>query len=288
MRLAILSALILVVTAFAQEEAVALSEEVNGEQTMIQPLKLIDSHTAGILPRAHYDLELRIYPGGNNGADGAGMAFSFAVGITDRLNLGAGYGGDGLIGRGKPKPDPYPSLLIKYRIFEESFIRPAIALGFDATGFGGIENDTLNYKGFIYKSQGFFAAFSKNYLLFKRVQLGLHGSVNYSLEERKTVRWPNVFLGLDLGFNEELALNVEYDMGLNQKDPYSEKYANPLKGIVNLGLRWNVVPALYVELLAKDLTEMKLSNIAANKSVGWSRELRMVYCAGFNSRRDSK
>lgn len=278
---------------YAQDES---SEE---SKVMIQPRKLIDSHTAGVLPKAHFDLETRIYPSGDPARDGSGLSFSFSVGITDRLNLGGGYGGDGIIGRNNPQGNPYPSLFIKYRLLEESFLRPALALGFDPTGYGGIENDSTNYKGYIYKSQGFFVALSKNYLIFKRIQLGLHGSVNFAFEDvikdHKEIKWPNVFLGIDLSFNEELAISLEYDWALNQMDKKDDpsdagddKYANPLYGIFNIGLRWNIVDNLYLELLAKDVTSMKQENNTevVENDLGWSREIKIVYIGNFLSRRN--
>lgn len=262
-------------------------EDEEKSKLMIQPRKLIDSHTAGVLPRAHFDLETRIYPNGDREMNGAGMAFSFSVGITDRLNLGGGYGGDGVISRENPKGNPYPFLFLKYRLLEESFLRPAIALGFDPTGYGGIENDSTNYKGFIYKSQGFFIALSKNYLIFKKLQLGIHGSVNFSIEDLDNVTWPNLFLGTDLSFNEELAISIEYNMALNQLDKKDnaddEGYGNPIYGFFNVGLRWNIVPNLYLELLAKDVTSMKQENhsLEVTHHLGWSRELKIVYVASF-------
>ncbi len=269
-------------------------DQEGSSELMIQPRKLIDSHTAGVLPRAHFDLETRIYPNGDPEMNGAGMAFSFSVGITDRLNLGGGYGGDGVISRENPKGNPYPFLFLKYRILEESFIRPAVALGFDPTGYGGIENDSTNYKGFIYKSQGFFIALSKNYLIFKKLQLGIHGSVNFSVEDLDNVTWPNVFLGTDLSFNEELAISVEYNMALNQVDKRDEvgdnSYANPINGFFNVGLRWNMVPNLYLEFLAKDAFSMKQEDhsLEITHDLGWSREIKIVYVASFLNRNRDK
>ncbi|MBD3320070.1 MAG: hypothetical protein GF350_03150 [Chitinivibrionales bacterium] len=248
-------------------------------ETLLQPRRLIDSHTAGVLPKAHFDFETRIYSSGDSTIQGAGLYLGISVGITDRLNIGLGYGGDGLVGRGKAKPNPYPGAHIKYRLFEENYLFPALAIGYDHQGYGGIEYED-NYKGYIYKSQGFFAALSKNYLLFSKIQLGFHGAINYSLEEVSTVKWPNGYIGMDLGVNEELYLAVEYDLALQYKDPGTDKYYNPLNGYFNVGLRWAFSPSFYLEFDAKDIFQKKVEN-TSDRKIGWSRELKLVYVTQF-------
>jgi hypothetical protein len=259
----------------AQEDEIA--EE--GEEEMLQPRRLIDAHTAGILPRAHFDFETRIYPSGDEDIEGCGLMMSISVGITDRLNIGVSYGGDGIVGRGKVRGNPYPGALIKYRIIEESFHVPGIAIGYDHQGYGGIE--TNNYKGYIYKSQGLFCALSKNYLLFRKLQLGIHGAINFTWEDIHNVKWPNGYIGIDLGFNEELAIALEYDLALNQKDRNSGSWANPLKGIFNIGIRWAIVPAFYIEFDAKDIFLQKIEDYVTGDKLGWSRELKIVYVTSF-------
>jgi len=254
---------------------------------MIQPRRLIDAHTAGILPRAHYDFECRIYPSGNGGANGCGLQLGIAVGITNRFNIGISYGGDGVIGRGrKIDANPYPGGLIKYRLIEESYHFPAIALGYDHQGFGGVEEG--DYNGYVYKSQGIFLAFSKNYLFFNNLQIGANGAVNFSLENIKEVNWPNGYLGLDIGLNNELAIALEYDLALNSRDKNRPgHYANPFKGFLNLGLRWAFSNNFYLEFDMKDVLENNISGKVDSfgdvhyKPIGWSRELKLVYLNSF-------
>ncbi len=253
---------------------------------MLQPRRLIDAHTAGILPRGYFDFETRSYPSRHPAVAGAGITFSIGVGITDRLMFGGGYGADGLVGRGAVRGNPWPGLLFKYRIIEENFVLPGIALGYDWQGYGGVEgygDSSDAYRGYVYKSQGFFLALSKNFLLFSTVQLGFHGAVNYSLEEQTQVTWPNGYAGMDLGINEELAIAVEYDLALNQRDPGSARYTHPLRGFLNLGVRWRFAPTFYMEFDAKDVLENKLRNPGNpdSKRLGWGRELKLVYVSAF-------
>jgi hypothetical protein len=255
---------------------------------MIQPRRLIEMHTAGALPRAMLDFETRVYPSRHDDVDGAGITFGISVGITDRFMFGGGYGADGLVGHGTVRGNPWPGLCVKYRLIEENYFMPAIAIGYDWQGWGGIEgyeNTDNDYRGYVYKSQGFFVALSKNYLLFKSVNLGFHGDVNFSTEEIQRVRWPNCYIGADLGINEELAIAAEYNLALNEEDPDAESYCNPLKGFFNAGIRWAIFPSLYIEFNAKDIfrNKLRLKNdpVADDTPLGWSRELKLVYVSSF-------
>ncbi len=255
------------------------------EEPMLQPRRLVDAHTAGILPRAHFDFEFRVYPSAFPGVNGAGLMLGIAVGITDRLNIGLSYGGDGIVGRGTARANPYPGGMIKYRLIEERVVMPAIAIGYEHQGYGGIEaREGLD--GFVYKSPGFFVALSKNFLLFRRVNLGFHGTANFSLEEVDEVSWPNAVLGLDVGLNEELAVAFEYDLGLTYRDPVTDwdptrqYYANPLCGLLNVGLRWAFARTFYIEALAKDVLENRYDE-RTDRPLGWSRELKLVYVNHF-------
>ena len=247
-------------------------------EEMVQPQRIIDCNTAGILPRASYQYECRIYPNGDTATPGCGMMLGMTAGITNRLNIGLSYGGDGIIGRKSPTFNPHIGALIKYRVVEETYFIPALAFGYDHQGFGGIDKE---YNGYVFKSQGFFLAASKNYLLFTKVQLGLHGGVNYSLEEYEKIKWPNGYMGLDMGINEELAVAVEYNLALNQRDPGADstKYADPFDGFLNAGVRWSFSPSLYIELDVKDLLQKKVNN--GNTPFGWDRELKLAYLQHF-------
>jgi hypothetical protein len=252
-------------------------------QEIQQPRRLINSHTAGLLPKAHFELETRVYPSRHSSVDGGGIIFTLSVGITNRFMFGAGYGADGLVGHGRVRGNPWPGLLIKYRAIEESLHFPAIAIGFDWQGYGGIEgylNGGGNYAGYVYKSQGFFLAISKNYRLLRAMSLGWHVSVNYSLEEHEQIRWPNGYAGLDIGINNELELFGEYDLGLNELDPEGRNYANPLFGLLNAGVRWSFAPEFFMQFNAKDFLQNKLRE-RPNSRLGWSRELLIVYVHKF-------
>jgi hypothetical protein len=249
---------------------------VAAQQEILQPLRLIDCHTAGMLSRAHFALECRSYPNGDVNSSGTGVTLSMFAGLTDRINVGLGYGGDGIIGRESPKFNPHIGALLKVRIIEESYFWPAFAIGYDHQGFGGIDP---SYNGYMYKSPGFFLSVSKNYLVMTALQLGLHGGVSYSLEGCRDIKWPDAYGGVDAGFNEKFSIVTEYDCALNARDPGGDstavRYANPLRGYLNLGVRWFISSTFCAELDVKDLLRNKVD--AAGNRVGWGRELKLTY-----------
>jgi len=247
---------------------------------MVQPRKLVDSHTAGILARGQYDFEARIYPAGDTTL-GSGLILGIDVGITNRLTIGLSYGGEGVVGRGpRVKANPVPGWLVKYRLFEEKILFPGIAIGYDHQGHGGITDSArFSYDGNIFKSPGFFAAVSKNFLLANTVQFGIHGMTHYSMEDVDNVTWPNVITGIDIGINEELAMVFEYDFGFNLRDGNEKYYAQPADGYLNAGLRWAFSPSFYLECDARDVLEHRKDK--NNRTLGWSREIKIVYFSEF-------
>jgi hypothetical protein len=251
-----------------------------GDSSPVAPIRLVDGETAGIIPRGYYQIESRLYPGGNSAQNGTGMLVGVTVGITDRFNLGLGYGGEGIVGRGRNAEfNPFPGCLVKYRLFDENFFLPGVAIGFDYQGYGGITNEASSgYKGYLYKSQGFFAAFSKSYLFARTIQVGLHGDVGLSMEDIDNVRWPDVMTGIDIGITHMLSLVAEYDWGLTTKDPTpgneDPPYARPQDGYLHAGVRLSLSPDFAVELDARDITE---NRTADERRVGWSREIKVVY-----------
>ncbi|MBN1130737.1 MAG: hypothetical protein JXA71_17240 [Chitinispirillaceae bacterium] len=249
----------------------------------VPPIRLVDMHTAGMVPKGDYSLEVRIYEN-----YGTGFLVSIAAGITDRFCFGLGYGAEGIVGRSREVHyNPFPGCIIKYRLLEEDFYLPGIALGFDYQGFGGIGDEgRFGYYGYIYKSQGFFAAFSKSYLFLRVLELGLHGNINLSLEEIAKVTWPDAWVGVDMGVSDKFSLVAEYDFGFNTRDPYGSRnaYALPYQGYCNLGIRLHFTPHFSLEIDARDVFENRayLINRANNPRelpVGWSRELKVTYLA---------
>jgi len=230
----------------------------------VQPRKLVDCPTAGLLPRGSFDVDLRIFPGG-------GVLGGISVGLTERLLLGVSYGGEKIISEEKIDWFPQAGVSVKYRLIEESFALPALAVGFDSQGYGAyVENDSI--ARFAVKSKGFYWVASKNYKVLG-TPLGFHLGANYSLEDEDGDDDPTLFVGVDKGLNEELALVGEYDFAFND----DRKLANFGKGngYLDLGLRWAFGDRLSLEL--------NLMNLAKNrKGVDYTaRQVRIVYLEYF-------
>lgn len=250
-------------------------------------IRLIDAHTAGVIPKGYLAVESRLYEGSSTG-----FLVGVSVGITDRISMGLGYGAEGIIGRGwDPQCNPFPGCMVKYRIIDESFLLPGVAVGFDYQGYGGITKSTdgsnpWGYTGYIYKSEGLFIAASKSYLLMKTIEFGFHADVNWSLEEIGRVKWPDAWAGFDLGISRSVSFAVEYDFGLNTRDPHrgDDAYARPWEGYLNTGVRWNFTQNFAVELDARDLLENRkyladFNDPRSERILGWSREIKIVYMA---------
>jgi len=228
----------------------------------LQPRKLVDCPTAGLLPRGSFDFDIRIYPGG-------GAIFGIDIGLMKRLMVGMSFGGQNVIGEGEPDWNPRIEFAVKYRLINESYMFPAFVLGFDSQGDGAY-NDSL--KRYTYKSKGFYAVISKGYAT-GDIPIGLHAGVNYSLENEDKDKNITLFFGADVLFGDNLGVVAEYDLGANDdnaKELFGRGY-----GYLNLGAQW-----IFSQRL---LLQFNLKNLLLNRKNAetWGREFRIVYFESF-------
>src|SRR4030042_5043439 len=104
-----------------------------------------------------------------------------------------------------------PGMHVKIRLLEESFVLPALALGFDSQGKDGYLKDLDRYK---IKSPGFYAVASKNYSFLGF--MSFHGGINYSLERSDGDEDINVFAGIEKTLGPVVSLVLEYHLGANE------------------------------------------------------------------------
>ncbi|KPL04140.1 MAG: hypothetical protein AMJ90_01970 [candidate division Zixibacteria bacterium SM23_73_2] len=236
-----------------------MAEEKLGEFQFpfLQPRKLIDCPTAGLLPRGSFDFDIRVYPEG-------GVTTALEVGITNRLMIGISFGGQNVIGEGSPDWNPDMEFAVKYRFLHESYFLPAFAMGYDGQGYGAYDDSLKRYT---YKSKGFYAVISKSYLV-GTAPFGLHGGINYSLEDKDDENVP-IYVGCDLRINEGLGFVLEYDIATN--DDYKGSQYGQGWGYLNFGIQWFFSKNL--------LLEVDLKNVFKNRedvsTIG--REFRVVY-----------
>ncbi len=234
-----------------------------GAASAVQFGEMVDYPTAGTLARATYSINLKMQPVG-------GLLLGFNFGLFDRLNFGFAYGGDNIIGYGNPEWNPQPGFMAKYRIFDESYYGPGIALGFNNQGNGPYANNR-----YLTKSPGFYAVASKNYRFMGT--LAFHGGANYSIEDRNNPdNSVNFFGGLEKSLNPELWLAAEFDMALNdnlEDQQYGEGY-----GYLNLGLRWLFNQKLMMEF---DLRNILRNGPEGQESARVGRTVKIAYYDAF-------
>ncbi len=227
--------------------------------------QLIDLPTAGTLPRATYDAEMRVY-------DGGGMLVGTNIGLTNYLQLGLSYGADAIISEKEPTWNPRVEFKVKLQLIAETVSLPAVALGFSSEGYGSWIDTLDRYE---IKSRGFYGVASKGYISEDgQFYTGFHGGFNYSLENDvdgdETL---NFFFGFDAQFPNDVGFLVEYDMALD--DDRDTLALGKGRGYLNAGVRWLFMDRLKIEVDLKNL----FNNRRGVNSFG--RELRIMYLEFF-------
>lgn len=228
------------------------------EFSTLQPRKLVDCPTAGLLPRGSFDFDIRIYGNG-------GVVTTIDVGLMRRFMIGISFGGENIIGDGEADWNPRIEFLAKYRLINESYNLPAFVIGFDSQG-GGAFDDSLNR--YVYKSKGFYAVMSKSYLV-AEVPVGFHFGANYSLENDDDDKNIPLFFGADVQATENLGFVAEYDLATND-DEFKERYGQGY-GYLNAGIQWIFSSKLQLEFQFKNIL-LNREDISA-----WGREFRITY-----------
>jgi len=234
----------------------------------IPPRQLIDLPTAGTLPRGHFNIGLRLFPGG--GAQG-----NTDIGLSSRFMLGIAYGGIEVLSSGDPNWNPRIGFNIKMRVIDEMEVFPAVAAGFTDQGYGAYHDD---YDRYTYKSRSFYAVASRSFYFYKWTS-SWHFGLNYSLEGDEDGgdgdNDVNFFGGFDATFNYNLALLLEYDAALNDDRGSRPDISGRGRGYLNCSIKWLFAENLELELYGKDL----LNNRRENDTFG--RGMRIMYIDRF-------
>ena len=261
--LMVLCLLLLSATGFAQEKGQEKGKVVPMlESEALQPRKLVDIPTAGLLPRGSFDFDIRMYANG-------GVVNTIDVGLMRRFMIGVSFGGENIIGEGDPDWNPRIEFSAKYRLINESYALPAFALGFDSQGSGAFDDSLDRY---LYKSKGFYGVMSKNYQA-AEIPVGFHIGANYSLENADKDKDICVFFGADAQVSENLGFLAEYDLATND-DEFKDKYGQGY-GYLNAGIQWIFLDRLQLEF--------HFRNILLNRKdiSTWGREFRIIYFEKF-------
>ena len=232
------------------------------------PVNLISLPTAGTLHQGTWSLDLLLQRDG-------GILSSVLIGMTSNFSLGLSYGIQAMIGDSLPSINrDTPEIQIKYRLFEESEMYPAILFGLNTQGLGKFtQEDSVTNARYDFKAVGFYTVMSKNWNLFGNLGLHLGANVN-TWEGNSDGHSPNVFVGIDKNINRSIILLMEYNFGLNDvKNPYFN-LNDEWPGFLNSAVRWNITENLQAELsfnLIRDNIKFEQIN----------REIRFIYKQAF-------
>ncbi len=226
----------------------------------LEPRTIVDMPTAGMLASGSYGLDFDFFQDG-------GLLLNVSVGLLDWFSVGISHGGSGIIGSGTPNMNPLPGFNVKLRPLEESFLLPALVIGFDSQGKEGYVDSLDRY---VIKSPGVFLAASKNYNFLGYISF--HAGLNYSFERNDDNRDVNGYIGVEKTIGPSLSLLVEYNIGIN--DSHGRAIGDG-KGYLNTAIKWTVGGGLTLGFTIKDLTKN-----GVDKSVG-SRTIRIEYARFF-------
>lgn len=223
-----------------------------GEQANYEPTMLIDKPTAGMLSKGAYLVQAGFFQQG-------GVVMGVSVGLLDVFSFGISYGGTNIIGAGKPTMNPLPGVNVKLRLFDESTVFPAIAIGFDSQGkepwIDGLDRYSI-------KSPGFYAVASQNYAIMGN--LSVHGGLNYSTERNDGDKDLNAFVGAEKSLGPVVSLLAEYDFAINDNN---DQALGKGRGYLNLGLRWSWGKGLIVGVDLKNITKNQNDVNVGNRTV---------------------
>ena len=226
----------------------------------LQPRYMIDFPTAGLSPRGGFYIEADIYSEG-------GVLFLLGVGFARYFSFGISYGGLNVIGSGDPDMNPKPGVQLKARLVEESFVVPAVAIGFDSQGRGPYLDDLERY---LMKSRGVYAVASKNWDLLG--PFSLHGGISYSLENEDK-GGATVFFGAIKNFSGFLDIRAEYDFAIN--DDWGDEPHIEDDGILNASVVWHVNDNFSLGVEARDI--LTGNKVDLDDLREWNRGISITY-----------
>jgi hypothetical protein len=242
--------------------AVVMLTACGADAQLLEDLKVVSTPTAGLIGHGAYMFDGRIGPGND-------LLFGMGVGFHDRLMVGMSFGLQNFIGRGEIEANNLPGFLLRIRLIEEGMAGPALALGIDTQGEGRFIDEDDRYER---KSLGAYATVSRNFEA--RINIGLHGGINYSFENRDE-SGVNLFAGTSFTVVPGLTLLLDYSTSFDDDDPDIPTTRTKGRGYLDCGVRVDFGENLRMRLLFKDL----MGNYIPESGV--ARSLEIVYMNWF-------
>ena len=253
------------------------------EEQPYPPLDLISIPTAGTLPRGFFSMETILMEDG-------GLLPKIQFGITDRFTFGVSFGVQGFIGTGDIKKNKSaPEVQLKYRIYEETEVMPAFAVGLNTQGKGRFY-EKENLQRYEQKAFGVYALISRNWDFLGN--LGFHIGLNKNLfENTDKDEDMNLFFGLDKEINESFSFLLEYNLARDddgESDSGDELILRKGKGYLNAGIRWSATDNLMLEINVSDMLKNNKYPILDNNDDveiktfdSMNREVKIIYYEAF-------
>lgn len=222
------------------------------ENLILPDINLIDIPTSGIIDYYGFSFKSRFYSSG-------GVLTWLNFGVMDRLNLGASFMVDNLVGSGTPVKMVHPEIQVKFRFYDGGIYIPSLALGYDGQGYY-YDRDLKKY---MEKEKGLYLVSSKEVLT---PGLVFHGGFNIPDFDNSYLFG---FMGLSYNIEEKVNLMVEYDNLFHSDDP--ERF--------NIGSRFYITPSFTLDASIREIGKNeKFLN-------GWRRKseriLQMTYNTSF-------
>jgi len=252
-----------------------------------KPITLIDNPTANILSRIdvvesgsffnkkkmqvlirEIQFGLRLYTDG-------GVLGSITAGLMEKLMFGISYGGRNLLGQGKALVNDSPGINLRYVVYSESGNTPGFALGFDSQGYGTYFSSLKRYQ---IKSKGVYLTASKNLDVTRDSGIGLHGGLNYSLEDRDNDKDLNFFCGATVRVEKNLVILWEYDFATNDNE---DEALGSGKGYMNAAIKAFLSKRFAIEFDVKNLLKNNRT-IDGVLIPALNRELKIIYYEQLN------
>lgn len=235
------SVLILIIAALVYIQ-IGFSQGTAGDAASFEYRFLVDMPTGGVLNKGAVGFSTDFLP------DGVAIA-KIEVGVFENISFGISYGGANVIGIGAAEWYKLPGVNVRVRIVNETLLLPAITLGFDSQGKGKYFSEEKRYT---IKSPGFFVAGTKNFALLG--YLSIHGTVNYSLENKDGDGFLNMLIGAEKTIGPSFSVMAEYDLGFNDN---SVPNFGEGKGYMNWGIKWSISKGFTIGLQLRDILKNK-------------------------------
>ncbi|MFH1726135.1 MAG: hypothetical protein ABII00_16120 [Elusimicrobiota bacterium] len=202
---------------YAKDKAPGVEGAPSGDalQGLLPPdAELIDVPTAAVLDLGGFYSKTRFFAQG-------GLLEWLNFGIYPRVNLGASFNIDKMVGTGSPVQITRPELQLKLRFYDGDRVIPAFALGFDGQGY--FYNRTV--KRYNHKQRGLYVVGSQEVGV---PGLEFHAGMNISDFDSNSLFG---IIAASLNVQDKLKLMVEWD---NINDFFDSRF--------NTGLRIHMTP----------------------------------------------